>query len=161
MKLISWISRRGSAHKKMKVILFVKLFPTVKKPETPLLYSHRPTTEILQFRIHFRGACIGCDFKACDLTPSITQRRWYVSEWVWRIRGTKVTSRTKPMYPETWWLFVRTSSIIWGEEKPTRCYTTVFIELVIHSTCFGHYYAHHQELETIQMVSPFGTSPRL
>jgi hypothetical protein len=37
----------------------------------------------------------------------------------------------------------------------------VFIEPVIRSTCFEHYYAHHQELETIQMVPAYGTSPRL
>jgi len=28
-----------------------------------------------------------------------------------------------------------------------------FIELVIRSTRLGHYYAHHQELETIQVVT--------
>jgi hypothetical protein len=32
--------------------------------------------------------------------------------------------------------------------------TQWFIELMIHSTCFGHYYAHHQELETIQCLQP-------
>jgi hypothetical protein len=30
--------------------------------------------------------------------------------------------------------------------------TQWFIELIIRSTCFGHYYAHHQELETIQSI---------
>ena len=35
--------------------------------------------------------------------------------------------------------------------------TQWFIELTIHSTCFGHYYAHHQELETIQMITVCGT----
>ena len=29
------------------------------------------------------------------------------------------------------------------------------------STCFGHYYVHHQELATIQMVSAYGSSPWL
>ena len=29
------------------------------------------------------------------------------------------------------------------------------------STCFGHYYAHHQELATVQMVSAYGSSPWL
>ena len=29
------------------------------------------------------------------------------------------------------------------------------------STCFGHYYAHHQELATIQMAPACGTSPWL
>ena len=35
--------------------------------------------------------------------------------------------------------------------------TQWFIELTIRSTCFGHYYAHHQELETIQMITACGT----
>ena len=32
-----------------------------------------------------------------------------------------------------------------------------FIELMIRSTCFGGYYAHHQELEIIQMTTACGT----
>ena len=35
--------------------------------------------------------------------------------------------------------------------------TKWFIELMIHSTFFGHHYAHHQELETIQMVKAYDT----
>ena len=35
--------------------------------------------------------------------------------------------------------------------------TQWFIELMIRSTHFGHYYAHHQELETIQMITVCGT----
>jgi len=35
--------------------------------------------------------------------------------------------------------------------------TQWFIELTIRSTCFWHYYAHHQELETIQMITACGT----
>ena len=41
--------------------------------------------------------------------------------------------------------------VIWEEENQldvTKC----FIELVICSTCFGHVYAHHQELVTILLV---------
>jgi len=34
--------------------------------------------------------------------------------------------------------------------------TQRFIELIIRSTCFGHYYAHHQELETIQVITACG-----
>jgi len=29
-----------------------------------------------------------------------------------------------------------------------------FIALIIHSTCFGHLYAHHQELETMLVLLP-------
>jgi hypothetical protein len=35
--------------------------------------------------------------------------------------------------------------------------TQGFIERIICSTCFGHYFAHHQELETIQGVLARGT----
>jgi hypothetical protein len=35
------------------------------------------------------------------------------------------------------------------------------LDLMIRSTRFGHYYAHHQELETIQMAPGCGTSPWL
>jgi len=35
--------------------------------------------------------------------------------------------------------------------------TEYFIELIIRSTCFGHLYAHHQELETIQKFTACGT----
>jgi len=35
--------------------------------------------------------------------------------------------------------------------------TQWFIELMIRSTCFGHYHAHHQELATIQVITACGT----
>ena len=35
--------------------------------------------------------------------------------------------------------------------------TQWFIELMMRSTCFGYYYAHHQEPETIQMFTACGT----
>jgi len=35
--------------------------------------------------------------------------------------------------------------------------TQWFIELMIRSTRFGHYYAHYQEPETIQMFTGCGT----
>ena len=40
-------------------------------------------------------------------------------------------------------------------EKKNRLDTTeCFIALIICSTCFGHFYAHHQELETICVLLP-------
>jgi len=42
-------------------------------------------------------------------------------------------------------------------EKSQLDATQWFIEITIHSTCFGHYYAHHQELETVQVVTACGT----
>ena len=41
--------------------------------------------------------------------------------------------------------------VIWVEENQLDV-TQCFIELVIRSTCFGHVYAHHQELATILPV---------
>ena len=36
---------------------------------------------------------------------------------------------------------------------PTRCNRRIFIaDLIAFSTCFGHHYAHHQELESIIQV---------
>ena len=34
--------------------------------------------------------------------------------------------------------------------------TEWFIALIICSTCFGHFYAHHQELETISLITAYG-----
>ena len=49
------------------------------------------------------------------------------------------------------WIGVAQNRDCMGRRKPTRCYT-MFIELVICSTCFGHVYAHHQELATVLLV---------
>jgi len=44
--------------------------------------------------------------------------------------------------------------IVDGMKKEIQVYATQwFIELMIRSKCFGHYYAHHQELETIQVFT--------
>jgi hypothetical protein len=42
--------------------------------------------------------------------------------------------------------------VIHGEENQQDA-TQWFIELVVCSTCFGHLCAHHQELETILLVT--------
>jgi hypothetical protein len=40
-----------------------------------------------------------------------------------------------------------------GNKMPTRCNRRVFIaDLIACSTCFGHHYARHQELESIIQV---------
>jgi hypothetical protein len=44
-----------------------------------------------------------------------------------------------------------------GGEKNQPDATQLFIDLIIHSTCFEHYYANLQELDTIQMVTACGT----
>jgi hypothetical protein len=46
-----------------------------------------------------------------------------------------------------WCGFDRASSIIRGNKMPTTCNRWIFIaDLIACSTCFGHLYAHHQEL---------------
>ena len=40
------------------------------------------------------------------------------------------------------------------EKKNHLDVTECFIALMICSTCFGHFYAHHQELETIRVLLP-------
>jgi hypothetical protein len=44
------------------------------------------------------------------------------------------------------------NTVLCGEENQPDA-TLWFIELVICSTYFGHFYAHHQELETILLVT--------
>jgi len=43
------------------------------------------------------------------------------------------------------------------EERKQTDATQLFIELMIRSTCFGHYYAHHQEPEIIQTITAYST----
>ena len=40
------------------------------------------------------------------------------------------------------------------EKKNQLDATELFIALIICSTCFGHFYAHHQEFETICLLLP-------
>ena len=51
-------------------------------------------------------------------------------------------------------MFVRASLHMRREEKPARDVTEWFIALMIRSTCFEHFYAHHQVLETICVLLP-------
>ena len=46
----------------------------------------------------------------------------------------------------------RAGVILKWEEENQLDVTQCFIELVICSTCFGHVYAHHQELATIPLL---------
>jgi len=50
-------------------------------------------------------------------------------------------------------MFVRSSLYKRREENQLDA-TERFIALVICSTCFGHLYAHHQELETLLVLLP-------
>ena len=43
---------------------------------------------------------------------------------------------------------------IWVEKKTQLVVTEYFIALMIRTTCFRHFYAHHQELETICVLLP-------
>jgi len=40
-----------------------------------------------------------------------------------------------------------------AEEPKNQLDVTYYIVLLIGSTCFGHYYAHHQELATIMLIT--------
>jgi len=51
-------------------------------------------------------------------------------------------------------MFVRASSYKRREENRLDA-TECFIALIICSTCFGHLYVHHQELETILVLLPY------
>jgi hypothetical protein len=42
------------------------------------------------------------------------------------------------------------------EKKTQPDVTECFIALMICSTCFGHFYAHHQQLETICVITAYG-----
>ena len=42
------------------------------------------------------------------------------------------------------------------EKKNQLDATGWFIALIICSTCFGHFYAHHQELETMCVITAYG-----
>ena len=53
-------------------------------------------------------------------------------------------------------LFLRDYHINMKREKNQLDATQWFNELMIRSTCFGHYYSHHQELETVQMITACG-----
>ena len=57
-----------------------------------------------------------------------------------------------------WYDCDRASLLIRGNKMPTRCNRWFFIaDLIACSTCFGHHYAHHQELESIiQVVAACG-----
>ena len=50
-------------------------------------------------------------------------------------------------------MFVRVSLCERREENQLDA-TEWFIALIIYSTCFGHLYAHHQELQTILVLLP-------
>ena len=45
------------------------------------------------------------------------------------------------------------ASLWWLKNKNQLDATYYFIVLLIGSTCFGHYYAHHQELATIMLIT--------
>jgi len=39
--------------------------------------------------------------------------------------------------------------LLYGNKMPTRCNGGFIADLIACSTCFGHHYAHHQELKSI------------
>ena len=63
-----------------------------------------------------------------------------------------ITDRLHSFTP-TWCVFVHASLYMRREENQLDA-TEWFIALIICSTCFGHFYVHHQELETICVLLP-------
>jgi hypothetical protein len=64
--------------------------------------------------------------------------------------GSCITVLRREELEYLWCGFARASSLICGNKMPTRCNRWIFIaDLTACSTCFGHHYAHHQELESI------------
>jgi len=53
-------------------------------------------------------------------------------------------------------MFVGPCIIVIAENKNQLDATYYFIVLLVGSTCFGHYYAHHQELATIMLITTLG-----
>ena len=58
-----------------------------------------------------------------------------------------------------WCDFDRASSLICGNKIPTRGNRWIFTNLIACSTCFGHNYAYHQELESIIQVVAASRAP--
>ena len=59
-------------------------------------------------------------------------------------------------------VLLRTADSTYSEKSKTNSMLhNGLLDLMNRSTCFGHYYAHHQELATIEMVSAYGSSPWL
>jgi hypothetical protein len=54
---------------------------------------------------------------------------------------------------------IKNKNVMYEESKTNWMLHNGLLNLMIRSTCFGHYYAQHQELATIQMVPACGTSP--
>ena len=58
------------------------------------------------------------------------------------------------MYDNYRFIFLPKSTFKCVEKKNQVDATEWFIVLIICSTCFGHFYAHHQELEAICVLLP-------
>ena len=55
----------------------------------------------------------------------------------------------------TYLMFIGPCIIVITEERNQLDATFYFVVLLTGSTCFGHYYAHHQELVTIMLITTF------
>ena len=76
----------------------------------------------------------------CDLVGYETVR--YGS--LWKVGGT---------YTLCIWCLLDRASLWWLKNTNQLDATYYFIVLLIGSTCFGHYFAHHQELMTIMLIT--------
>jgi hypothetical protein len=75
--------------------------------------------------------------------------------WFYTFRGFWLIKYLKHKNPEE--KFCASNIQFYVDRRVQLDVTQWFIELVICSTCFGHYYVYHQELETIHNVTVCGT----
>ena len=105
----------------------------------------RTGEDILIWRRRFWIALYGGIVLEEALGPVVRQN----TEWINEYAGTC-------MFIQIWWVIDHASLKI-RREKIQLHATQWFIELIIRSTCFGYYYVHHQEFETIQVITACGT----
>ena len=77
---------------------------------------------------------------------------WYILEvtcWP-RLQGERIISGS-----DVYWTMHRCDNWRMKNQLDATCY---FIVLLISSTCFRHYYAHHQELATVMLITTFVVS---
>ena len=85
-----------------------------------------------------------------QLSPSYTLTTKQVTTTQWNISN--LSKQKLWLHSIYWKVICRMQRFIFVQKKNQRDATEWFIALIIFSTFFGHFYAHHQELETIQSV---------
>ena len=125
-------------------------------PGTPRATSACRGIPLLYFTLHYM---LIISYSACSCAGlCLSKRKRSRSQWPHGIkRGCRAACSLglRVRIPRGAWM----SLWDWYVERKKNQLdaTRWFIELIIRSTCFGHYCVHHQELDTIQMVTACGT----